>query len=88
MCLANFALHSEEPLWVIVIYFLDFYCLQVLNPEKKNLYENMHVSKLLCNLVVENKQHKQLIDRAKPDDIHLPFQQFLLITILIYTAAF
>ena len=37
------------------------------------------MSKLLCNLVVENKQHKQLIDRAKPDDAHLPFQQFLLI---------
>ena len=49
-----------------------------------------HVSKLLFKLVVENKQHKQLIDRTKPDDVHLhvPFQQFLFITILIYTAAF
>ena len=49
-----------------------------------------HVSKLLFKLVVENKQHKQLIDRTKPNDVHLhvPFQQFLFITILIYTAAF
>ena len=49
-----------------------------------------HMSKLLFKLVVENKQHKQLIDRTKPDDVHLhvPFQQFLFITILIYTAAF
>ena len=46
------------------------------------------MSKLLCNLVVENKQHKQLIDGAKSDVVHLPFQQFLLITISIYTAAF
>ena len=40
------------------------------------------------SVVVENKQHKQLIDRAKSDDIHLPFQQFFIVTILIYTAAF
>ena len=45
------------------------------------------MSKRLCKLVVENKQHKQLIDRAKLDDVHLPFQQFLLITILICTEA-
>ena len=40
------------------------------------------------SVVVENKQHKQLIDRAKLDDVHLPFQQFFIVTILIYTAAF
>ena len=45
-----------------------------------------HVSKLLCKLVVENKQHKQQIDRA--DDVHLTFQQFLFITILIYRRHF
>ena len=58
--------------------FLDFYCLQVLDPEKANFVWK-HVSKPLC---------KQLIDCAKPDDVHLPFQQFLLITILIYTETF
>ena len=36
-------------------------------------------------VVVENKQ---LIDHAKSDDVHLPFQQFLFISILIYMAAF
>ena len=33
-------------------------------------------------------ENKQLIDHAKSDDVHLPFQQFLFITILIYMAAF
>ena len=36
------------------------------------------MSNLLCKLVVENKQHKQLIDSAKPDDIHLSNSSFLL----------
>ena len=27
--------------------------------------------------------NEQLIDRAKPDDLHLPFQQFLFINILM-----
>ena len=58
--------------------FLDFHCLQVLDPEKANFVWK-HASKPLC---------KQLIDCAKPDDVHLPFQQFLLITILIYTETF
>ena len=46
------------------------------------------MSKPLCKLLFENKQRKHLIDRAKADDnVHLPFQQFLPITILIYTEA-
>ena len=49
--------------------FLDFPCFQVLDLEKTN-FVSKQVSKPLCKLLVENKQHKQLIDRAKPDDVH------------------
>ena len=44
---------------------------------KQRSYENMCLIKPLFKLVVEGKQNKQLIDRSKPDDVHLPFQQFL-----------
>ena len=54
---------------------------------KQILYENMCLNRNL-NFHLKNKRHKQLIDRAKADDnVHLPFQQFLPITILIYTEA-
>ena len=62
------------------IFLVDFHCLQVLDPEKANFVWK-HVSKPPCQLlVVENKQRiKQLIDCAKPGDVHLPFQQFFLL---------
>ena len=44
--------------------FLDFPYFQVLDLEKTNFVWKQ-VSKPPCKLLVENKQHKQLIDRAK-----------------------
>ena len=49
--------------------FLDFPCFQVLYFEKANFVWKQ-VSKPRYKLLVKNKQHKQLIDRSKPDDVH------------------
>ena len=49
--------------------FLDFPYFQVLYFEKANFVWKQ-VSKPRYKLLVKNKQHKQLIDRSKPDDVH------------------
>ena len=70
---------------VRVIYFRFFIAFRFMTLRKQIC---AHVSKPLSKLLGENKQQKRLIDRAKPDDVHLTVQQFLFITILIYTEAF
>ena len=87
-CLANFALVELQCGSVSGSFILDFSLLSGPWPWESKFFT--HVSKPLCKLLVENKQQKLLIDRAKPrlDDVHLTFQQFLFITILIYTEAF
>ena len=48
---------------------LDFPYFLVLDFEKANFVWKQ-VSKPRCKLLVKNKQHKQLIDHTKPDDVH------------------
>ena len=68
-CLADFALVK------LLAGSVEFLTLR-----KQVMYENTcsYVSKPPCTLVVENKQHKELIDRAKPDDVHLSNSSILL----------
>ena len=78
-------LHSGSRSYI----FRFFIAYRFLTLRKQILYENMHLClNRYVNFHLKNKRHKQLIDRAMPDDnVHLPFQQFLPITILIYTEA-
>ena len=76
-------LHSGSRSYI----FRFFIAYRFLTLRKQILYENMCLNRYV-NFHLKNKQHKQLIDRAMPDDnVHLPFQQFLPITILIDTEA-
>ena len=76
-------LHSGSRSYI----FRFFIACRFLILRKQILYENMCLNRYV-NFHLKNKRHKQLIDRAMPDDnVHLPFQQFLPITILIYTEA-
>ena len=83
-CLANFALVKLQcgSGSGSGSFILDFSLLSGSWPWESKFWT--HVSKPLCKSLVENKQQKQLIDSAKPDDVHLTFQQFHFITILIY----
>ena len=44
-CLANFPLNGEDCRLSQGHIFLDFHCLQALDPEKQTLYENMCLSR-------------------------------------------
>ena len=87
-CLANFALVKLQygSGSGSGSFILDFSLLSGSWPWESKF--STHVSKPLCKSLVENKQQKQLIDSAKPDDVHLTFQQFPFITILIYRRHF
>ena len=71
-------LHSGSRSYI----FRFFIAYRFLTLRKQILYENMHLClNRYVNFHLKNK-------RAMPDDnVHLPFQQFLPITILIYTEA-
>ena len=85
-CLANFALVKLQYGSGSGSFILDFSLLSGSWPWESKFWT--HVSKPLCKSLVENKQQKQLIDSAKPDDVHLTFQQFPFITIWIYRRHF
>ena len=75
LAVSPFSLSSSffTPMWVrvSVIYFTFFIAFRFMTLRKRIC---THVSKPLCKLLGENKQQKQLIDRAKPNFPTVPFR--------------
>ena len=68
-CLANFALVKLQCGSGLGSFILDFSLLLGSWPWESKFCT--HVLQPLCKLLVGDKQQKQLIDRAKSDDVHL-----------------